>query len=172
MDSERFDRLVAEAARRPSRRAAMRLLAGGLLGGLLATRGATARAQRADGDDDGLYDDDETYVYGTDPFNPDTDGDGFGDGEEIYYGTNPLVADIDVVNGNGDLGGAPDPGPGGTIGAVACLPGEILCNGVCVQPFYDRNNCGFCGVVCAATGYCIEGLCSGIAAPPVFEAPR
>lgn len=33
---------------------------------------------------------------GTDPNNPDTDGDGLDDGEEIYkYGTNPLVADSD-----------------------------------------------------------------------------
>lgn len=44
----------------------------------------------ADRDEDGLYDDDETDYYGTDPDEYDTDGDGSGDGEEIYYGTDPL----------------------------------------------------------------------------------
>lgn len=30
--------------------------------------------------------------YGTDPLNPDTDGDGYLDGDEIYHGYDPLVA--------------------------------------------------------------------------------
>jgi hypothetical protein len=46
--------------------------------------------QRPDRDGDGLYDDDETGVYGTDPDNPDTDGDGSDDGQEVYDGTDPL----------------------------------------------------------------------------------
>ena len=41
------------------------------------------------GDGDGLYDDGETGVYGTDPAAWDTDGDGASDGEEVYYGTDP-----------------------------------------------------------------------------------
>lgn len=45
-----------------------------------------------DGDGDGLFDDDETNVYGTDPADFDTDGDGFSDGEEVFYGTDPLAA--------------------------------------------------------------------------------
>ncbi|MGC4190682.1 MAG: hypothetical protein QM589_05910 [Thermomicrobiales bacterium] len=45
---------------------------------------------RQDTAGDGLYDDDETNVYATDPMNPDTDGDGVGDGQEIEDGTNPL----------------------------------------------------------------------------------
>ncbi len=44
---------------------------------------------RADGDADGLYDDDEAEVYGTDPDNPDTDGDGQSDGQEVFDGTDP-----------------------------------------------------------------------------------
>jgi len=43
-----------------------------------------------DMDFDGLSDDVETQVYNTDPENPDTDGDGYGDGEEIKYGGDPL----------------------------------------------------------------------------------
>jgi hypothetical protein len=32
------------------------------------------------------------YQAGTDPQNPDTDGDGMGDGFEVQYGLNPLSA--------------------------------------------------------------------------------
>ncbi|MGN6485173.1 MAG: hypothetical protein ACTHMX_12315, partial [Thermomicrobiales bacterium] len=45
---------------------------------------------RTDSDGDGLYDDDETNVYHTDPNNADTDGDGYDDGQEVYDGTDPL----------------------------------------------------------------------------------
>lgn len=47
----------------------------------------------ADSDGDGLYDADETGVYGTNPYIFDTDVDGTGDGTEVYYGSNPRVAD-------------------------------------------------------------------------------
>ena len=48
-----------------------------------------------DSDNDGLADADELR-YGTDPHNPDTDGDGLMDGEEVYrYGTSPLLPDSD-----------------------------------------------------------------------------
>lgn len=46
--------------------------------------------ERPDADGDGLYDDDETDVYGTDPDNPDTDGDGADDGQEVFDGSDPL----------------------------------------------------------------------------------
>jgi hypothetical protein len=45
---------------------------------------------RADRVGDGPYDDDEKAVYGTTPDVFDTDGDGPGDGEEVYLGTDPL----------------------------------------------------------------------------------
>ncbi|MGC4189885.1 MAG: CAP domain-containing protein [Thermomicrobiales bacterium] len=53
---------------------------------------ATVAAQNAtkDTDGDGLYDADETDVYGTDPMKADTDGDGADDGQEVYSGTDPL----------------------------------------------------------------------------------
>jgi len=44
-----------------------------------------------DSDQDGLPDEKEP-MYGTDPGNPDTDGDGYLDGEEIKNGYNPLGA--------------------------------------------------------------------------------
>ena len=94
MDAPTFDRMRAGSGRRPTRRAVVRALAGGLLGGLVAQRAITATraAQPTDSDGDGLYDADETGVYGTNPFAYDSDGDGSGDGEEVYYGTDPLSA--------------------------------------------------------------------------------
>ncbi len=48
-----------------------------------------------DSDEDGIPDHVELQI-GTDPFNPDTDGDGLTDGQELYeYFTDPLVADTD-----------------------------------------------------------------------------
>src|SRR5215207_6765485 len=86
MNARTFDRWTVSVTRRPTRRAALRVLAGSLITGLLAGGGvAPARAaQRPDRDGDGLYDDDEVEVYGTNPDVFDTDGDGVGDGEEIY----------------------------------------------------------------------------------------
>ena len=53
-------------------------------------------ANTTDTDGDSLTDDEETYVFGTDPTNPDTDGDTMTDGEEVLtYGTDPLVDDTD-----------------------------------------------------------------------------
>lgn len=43
-----------------------------------------------DWDGDGLSDLEELTVYFTDPLNPDTDGDGFLDGDEVREGFNPL----------------------------------------------------------------------------------
>ena len=44
----------------------------------------------ADFDGDGLSNDDETYVWGTDPLLADTDSDGYGDGDELAAGTDPF----------------------------------------------------------------------------------
>jgi hypothetical protein len=50
-----------------------------------------------DADNDGLPDADETIdgIHGTDPGNPDTDGDGMHDGYEVTYGLDPLLDDAD-----------------------------------------------------------------------------
>ncbi|MBD3352540.1 MAG: hypothetical protein GF364_13715, partial [Candidatus Lokiarchaeota archaeon] len=44
----------------------------------------------SDADNDKLTYAEENWQYGTDPSNPDTDGDGINDGDEIINGTNPL----------------------------------------------------------------------------------
>jgi hypothetical protein len=46
--------------------------------------------QNPDTDGDGLSDGDEVHVYHTDPLNPDTDGDGISDGLEVKTGSDPL----------------------------------------------------------------------------------
>jgi hypothetical protein len=48
-----------------------------------------------DSDQDGLSDDDETLVTGTDPNNSDSDGDGLVDGVEVVNRMNPLDPDMD-----------------------------------------------------------------------------
>ncbi len=55
-----------------------------------------------DSDFDGLLDRTETDVFGTDPYDPDTDDDGLRDDEELAAGTSPLHPDTD---GDGLLDG-------------------------------------------------------------------
>jgi hypothetical protein len=151
MDAQAFDRWTAALARRPSRRVALRLLAGSLIAGLLPLRRTSPvrAAQRPDRDGDGLYDDDETDIYFTNPDVYDTDGDGVGDGEEVYLGTNLLV------NENA----APPP--------TGCAAGLTDCGGICVDLVNDRNHCGRCGGACAEFVNCWESNCGGIPDPPI-----
>ncbi len=162
MDPRTFDRWTAAIARRPTRRTALRLLAGGLLAGLLADRGATpARAlQRSDRDGDGLYDDDETNVYGTNPDVYDTDGDGVGDGEEVYVGTDPLSAPgggcapgecVDSVGAPPSYVDPTDP---------CAIQGLTNCSGVCVDISASFGHCGACDRPCGYGGTCQGGQCS------------
>ena len=57
---------------------------------------AVAQDLGQDPDRDGLSNAQEQQQYNTDPNNPDTDGDGLPDGQEIDRGTNPLLADSDA----------------------------------------------------------------------------
>lgn len=56
--------------------------------------------RKADSDEDGLTDPDEINIHGTDPNNPDTDGDGMPDGWEVDHSLDPLLDDA-----AGDLDG-------------------------------------------------------------------
>lgn len=48
-----------------------------------------------DDDNDALSDDDEVFIFGTNPLNQDSDNDALSDGEEIDLGTDALKADSD-----------------------------------------------------------------------------
>ncbi|MBI2041459.1 MAG: hypothetical protein HYT20_00380 [Candidatus Nealsonbacteria bacterium] len=51
--------------------------------------------QDSDNDNDGLENDEEIFVYGTNPLNSDSDNDRLSDKEEVNLGTNALAADTD-----------------------------------------------------------------------------
>ena len=55
----------------------------------------------SDTDDDGLLDKDE-FLYGTDPKNRDSDGDGVEDGLEVQVGMNPSLAGDYNIDSDGD----------------------------------------------------------------------
>ncbi len=59
-------------------------------------------APDVDPDHDGLTNREESY-WNTDPFNPDTDGDGFKDGEEVASGHDPLIPGPNDLLNNGNL---------------------------------------------------------------------
>lgn len=46
-----------------------------------------------------------------------------------------------------------------TASFQGCASSQQLCNDVCTDVTYDRNNCGSCGNVCS-TGSCYNGTCS------------
>ena len=63
---------------------------------------AAAACTAGDNDGDGLSNCDETQIYGTNPNNADTDGDGMNDGWEVQFGRNPIVAGNGAVDPDGD----------------------------------------------------------------------
>lgn len=155
MDARTFDRWTAAMTRRPTRRAALRLLAGGLLGGLLSRHGtAPVRAAQID-------------VVGLPPSDLLCIAQGLTD-------CGGVCADV-----------AADPANCGTCGSVcsagdtcsggACVTGAVSdidldacaaqgltnCGGVCANTLYDNNHCGACGSSCPLGGYCQGGACQG-----------
>ncbi len=61
-----------------------------------------------DSDHDTLSDHDEMYIYFTDYNNPDTDGDGISDGQEVATGYSPLVKDKKMIKVDTDKDGLND----------------------------------------------------------------
>jgi len=101
----------------------------------------------ADGSVDGSRD-------GSGDGNPD-DGqnrDGFGDGSD-GSGDDGTVGDGSGGDGSSDGGGD----------AITCLPSELLCAGVCIDPMTDPFNCGACFNVCPSL-LCSAGKCQGLIA--------
>lgn len=51
----------------------------------------------------------------------------------------------------GACGNVCAPGEPCVMGKCGCAPGEIVCNGHCVDPMTDDDNCGECGTECSRT---------------------
>lgn len=62
------------------------------------SQSAIVLVEPLDSDDDGLSDEDEINIYGTDPTLFDTDSDGVGDGDEVAVGTDPLVDESSSIS--------------------------------------------------------------------------
>jgi hypothetical protein len=137
MDAKSFDRWTTAFAERPTRRAALRLLAGGLLAPLLSPRRARA-ARQGDGAD-------ELCPQGMQRC----------DGECVDLLTDPVHC------GQCGLPCASELGAGACIGGVcACSPGTTRCDDVCVNTERDPLNCGGCGNECLDDGECFDGVCA------------
>lgn len=66
---------------------------------------------KTDSDNDGISDEDEVLLTGTDPNNADSDRDGLSDGVEVTYNMNPLDADMDKdgINDGQEVAQGSDP---------------------------------------------------------------
>ncbi len=148
----------------------------------------TIKAPILDTDDDGLEDDKELSIYKTDPTNPDSDGDGIWDGDEVDYWGEEWDADLDMdglinlldddSDGDGHADGIDGcPGDAGKTSPGICGCGSVDtdsdkdgtpdCEDLCPQDFakIEPGICG-CGVaetdcqrdLCAS---CFRGICDG-----------
>jgi hypothetical protein len=161
MNGTRFDTFTKRLGAPATRRETARLLAGALLGGVLAQRQmlpSAAQDGRPDRDNDGLYDDDEVYGhnhgYVTNPDDWDTDRDGVGDGQEIYNLNNGLGGNTNpTVNEN-----AAPPPPND-------CPGVYYCTGYCTDLATNKYHCGACGNVCPGRTECRGGVCALACSP-------
>jgi hypothetical protein len=158
MDAHTFDRWTVAFAQRRSRRSTVRQLAGGLLGGLLASRGSVPVRAQDDQDQDQLFDDDELNVYGTKPNNPDTDGDQANDGLEIWNRdqglgdpNDPLVPDNPA---------APPPAEAPPPAAPTCIALGGECVGIDLPCCGNDPALGYNNVLCCrdltGAGYCTD----------------
>jgi Bacterial TSP3 repeat len=99
MEAQSYDRPTAADAQRRNWHLVLRITGGGAFAAMLFVGAVGIASARTDSDGDGLYNDDETSIYHTNPNVADTDGDGSSDGEEVYLGTNPLAANAPAAAG-------------------------------------------------------------------------
>lgn len=155
MDARTFDRLTAEAARRPTRRSLLRPLAAGLLGGLLSRHGATStRAAQID-------------IAGPPSADLLCAAQGLTDCGGVCVDVTADLANCGACGrvcsgGNACSGGTCVPGAVSANDLDICAAqGLTTCSGVCIDALTDHNNCGVCGNSCPLGGYCQGGACVG-----------
>src|SRR5689334_11674641 len=150
MDGNTFDRLTTAVTQRPSRRAAMRLWAAGLLTAALRPGAAPVRAAQVD-------------VVGP----PSADSLCVAQGLTNCGGA---CVDISADAANcGDCGWVCESGQtcsGGMCWGSATSPDQTCaaqgltnCGGVCANLAADPYNCGSCGRACGAGDACADGAC-------------
>jgi|GEM_PF-5963905 len=77
--------------------------------------------------------------------------------------------------GTGGQGGivAPAGGASGSAGGaggnkgISCATGQMLCDGVCVDPMINSAHCGGCDAACGAGYTCMQGACAAINPCPI-----
>ncbi len=113
---------------------------------LFANPGQVLQASE-DFDNDGLKDSDEIAIHGTNPDNPDSDGDGVLDGAEVAGGTDPLNADSDSdgLTDGAEIALGTDP-------TSADSDGDGVSDGAEVATKTDPNDGNSSEVVAAFTG--------------------
>jgi hypothetical protein len=158
MDARTFDRLTTAAARRPTRRAALRLLAGSLVAGLLARRGASSA--------------DAAQIDMIDPTSSDllcavqglADCGGFcADVSADPYNCGAcgrVCAAGDTCSGGACVAGAVSDIVLNDV-SICAVQGLTECGGFCTNTLNDSHNCGICGNSCPLGAYCEGGVCLG-----------
>jgi hypothetical protein len=145
MDALTFDRWTTAFAARPTRRAALRLLAGGVLAPLLSPRQARAARQG-----EGVCFPEQTLCGAscadllTDPLN---------------CGSCGTVCDFNTEFCQNGQCVVPEDGPE-QGGPGSCDGGLVLCDGACVDPFSDPLHCGACQFSCVEGAVCQGGVCT------------
>jgi hypothetical protein len=148
MDSTRFDTLARGLTGHRSRRTALRLLAGGLLGGLLGQRGVgSGRAAQG-----GIAE----QSPGTDVLLSCT-AVGLVDCAGICCAAGEICVDGSCLGEVAQAGDTSD------IQFNECAAqGLSDCGGICVDRGSDNSHCGACFTSCPLGGFCRDGVCAGL----------
>ena len=151
MRPDQFDILSRRLGTPASRRAALRMLAAGLLGGPLSRHGGVpARAAQID------------------IFEPPSEGMilvcaagltdcGGGCVDTSWDDLNCGSCGVNCIAAGGEC-------QSGSC-RIPCGPTAFNCGGVCVSYLTDPNNCGGCYTVCPSGHYCYDGVCFSSACP-------
>ena len=165
MDDFRFDALTRALSGHPTRRAALRLLAGSIVAGVFSRQGV-APARAAQFDDVGL----EPGPRYTCVAQGLTDCFGFC----VEVSSDPAncgaCGNVCAV-GDACIGGwCQTLAPGDTVGNIfadiaACAAGLTNCGGVCVDLSSDAGYCGGCFSSCVLGAICQGGVCVFVGCP-------